>query len=54
MGLDLGLADRSESFLDEALELFGIGAARGDHGFIPRERPASDGDAGMGSAWLEY
>jgi hypothetical protein len=52
MGLDLGLADRSESFLDEALELLRVGARRGGHGFIPRERPASDGDAEMGSAMV--
>jgi hypothetical protein len=34
MGLDLGLADRAESFLDEALELFGLGTGLGDHGII--------------------
>ena len=54
MSLDLGLADGSESFLDESLQLFPVGAQRGDHGLIPREGPGSDGDAGMGSAWLEY
>jgi len=33
--LDSGLADRSESFLDEALELFRVGAVRDGHGLIP-------------------
>ena len=39
MDLDLRLADRSESFLDEARELLGMGTGIGDHEIIPREMP---------------
>src|SRR6185437_7214689 len=35
VGLDLGPADRPESFLDEAPELFRLGARHGGHGLFP-------------------